>query len=1061
MSADNETGTLVNQFIAAAASDGDSSVPTQKIADLLLADQISLLQLIQALGPTLTSDDVTTRTYAVHCLAATLAVGELFTKLSRQDVGVLLQFLVSKLEDEKLSIHILQALGLLVQYRNFSPNVNDSLQTLLKALSSNYEPRKHLAKVRYEAFQVLDHVFASHSAAITTNTQYTELFVSSFIHIAGGEKDPRNLLCSFKLNTAINQSVHFEDRTSNATHDQLLTELFDVCFCYFPISFTPPANDPYKITASKLKTELRNTIASQSQYAQDTFPSLFEKLTSTNPAVRNDVLMTIHQCVEQYSQPTIEQYWVSIWDALKFEILHNDVLIFKPEADYIIPQDADSLDDTDDNKTLIYTLKTLSAIAESLSGSDAQKSFLETAIKDLDKNFKSLNEKTLKQSVLILSVIGATSQTLYDTVVNFVFSFEVWGKYIRSDYMVPQEDEEIDVALTTSRQRDLIDNLGYIITAGKLLNDPSSLLDYKDHLLIFLGQLLQASSKLEKTLKCKIIQQLVKMINFNEFLTREEVKLILGWLNEALLAIVESGTSNWDSDMLLSEIVNGFVRVMSEGSDESVHVNVSSIIDTVLPDLLNHIAEPGVLDLVNRLCVNYQFLEVLSIRFLNKLAYDEYDPRTYSAIVQCLINSFIQTQSVKPFLTNSWYQKFIPRFLSITIRKCNDEVTVLDLSGQLFGLVVRYMEKSKHQGVLEEMTSVFIEGKKLEGAVVTNILSESSPLVTLFKYLLAKIDRNTKAPEQTASYISQTIEVIRSLKDEFARIEYLQVLSLLVNKFTPQNATSNGVLLAELFKGIETNAHDFEVLIWIVKALIVRIDEVGSTYLNKLVTELTESSNIDFLRAVSKSFNVLMADLDIYVNKENSKPKIISGVSNLNVKLLYKQQVFEVILRSLIENFSSVENNTRREILLNTLAIIINNVSAKILKPHLEDIFPMVLNGLTYESSSILEASLQTFKVIIYESPHLILENLGSLVGKLTDLSVNKVVVDRKLVNGELIRLLSLECLMGIFEKLELADVVKYQIPVRNRLTVGLDDKKRSVRKKTSDLRQMLYELGR
>lgn len=1061
MSSARELNTLVNQFVAAVASDGDWTVSSQKMAELIAANDVSLLQLIQTLGPSLTSDDITTRTHAVHCLAATLSLESLSGKLSKQDVGVLLQFLVSKLEDEKLSIYILQALGLLVQCKNFLPHVNDNLKTLLSALSSKYEPRKHLAKVRYEAFQVLHHLFSRQSTVITTNPLYTELFVSTFIHIAGGEKDPRNLLTSFKLNSSINKNVQFDDRTTNKTLDQLLTELFDVCFCYFPVSFTPPANDPYKITAAELKNELRNTIASQSQFAQDTFPSLFEKLTSTNPAVRNDVLLTTHQCVVEYSQPTIEQYWVSIWDALKFEILHNDVKIFKPEADYIIPPNADSLEESDDNKTLIYTLKTLIAIAKKLSGSEAQDSFIETITKDLEKNFKSLNEKTLKQSVLILSSVGSTSPHLYNKVVEFVFSFDIWGKYIRSDYQEPQEEDEVDVSLTVARQRELIDNLGFIFTAGKLLNHPNNLVEYKDHLLIFIGQLLNASSKLEKTLKCKITQQLVKLINLHDFLTREDVKLILGWLNEALVNIVESGTTNWESDILLTEIVNGFVRIMSEGSDESVHVNVSSIIETVLPELLNHISEPGVLDLVTRLCVNYQFLEVLSIRFLNKLAYDDNDSKTHGAIVQCLINSFIQTQNVKPFLTSSWYKKFIPRFLSITIKKCNDDVMVLDTSGQLFGLVIRYIEKAKHQSILDEMIPVFVDGKQYEGAVLEDFFSVASPKITLLKYLLSKIDKSTNLPSETEMYISKTINIIKELTDEYVRVEYLQVLSLLVNKFTSQNAESNDVLLTDLFKDIEVNLDHFEVFIWIVKALIVRIDAVGSKYLGNIVTELTQSSNVNFSKALSKAFSVLMADLDMYMNKENSKPKIISGVTNLNVKLLYKQQVFEVVLKQLIESFKVVEDDTRREVFLTTLATIIKNVSNKILKPHLAQIFPMVLNGLTFEDSSILEASLQTFKVIIYESPQLILENLGSLIGKLTDLSTNRIVVNKKLVNNEQIRLLSLECLMGVFDKLELADVVKFQVSIRNRLIVGLDDSKRSVRKKTSDVRQMLYELDR
>lgn len=1053
--------TLVNQFVAAVVSDGDFTVPAQYIAGLIAANEVSLLLLIQTLGPTLTSDDTTSRTNAVHCLAATLSQEVLSSKLSKQDVGVLLQFLVTKLEDEKISIYTLQALGLLVKYNNFLPTLNNNLETLLAAVSTSYEPRKHLAKVRYEAFVLLESLFAGHSAVIATNPQYAEKFVSAFIHIAGGEKDPRNLVMSFKLNTNINLTVQFEDRTTNSTHDQLLTELFDVCFCYFPISFTPPANDPYKITASQLKSELRNTIASQSQFAQDTFPSLFEKLTSTNPAVRNDVLLTIYQCVNQYSQPTVEQYWLSIWDALKFEILHNDVLIFKPEADYIIPPAAESLEDTDENKTLIYTLKTICAIANKLDESDTQNAFIETVTQNLEKNFKSLNEKTLKQSALILSAVGSTSPKLFNKVVEFVFSFDIWGKYIRSDYQEPQDEEEIDVALTTARQRELIDNLGFIFTAAKIVNLPTQLDTYKDHLLIFMGLLLQSSSKLEKTLKCKITQQLIKLIGIHEFLSREDVKLIFGWLNDALIGIVESGTTTWESDILLTEIINGFVRVMSEGSDDAVYLNVATIIEIVLPGLLNNISEPNVLSLVNRLCVNYQFLEVLSIRLLNKLAYDEYNPQNFGAMVICLIDSFIQTQKVKPFLTNSWYKKFIPRFLTITIKKCNGDLMVLDLSGQLFGLVVRYMEKEKHQSIVDEMVPVFVEGKKYEGLVLDDVLSAGSPTITLFKYFLAKIDKNTNLPGETANYISRTINVIRSLSDEFLRIEYLQVLSLLVNKFTPQNDEGNNVSLETMYQSIEQDVEEFEIFIWFIKALIVRIDKVGAKYLDLIVTALTQSSNIAFSMALSQSFNVLMTDLDIYVNKENSKPKIISGVVNNNVRLLYKQQIFENVLKALIESFKEVKDNTRRGVLLSTLAIIIKNVSTKILKSNLEAVFPMVLNGLTFEDSAILEASLQTFSVIISESPQLILENLGSLIEKLTDLSITKIVVNKHLVNNEQIRLLSLECLLGLFQKLELVEVLKYQIPIRNRLTVGLDDKKRSVRKKTSDVRQMLYELDR
>lgn len=1058
--------TLINQFIAVAADEGDTSEFSSNLAELVATRKLSLLELIQALGPSLTSDDVFVRSHSVNCLAATLSKIVAGGNLSKQDVCVLVQFLSAKLDDEKVTAYILNGLGSLALARAFIPHLNGNLETVLKAVTSKYEPRKHLAKVRYEAFNLLDILFENHGDNIVTTPEYADLFVSTFTHVASGEKDPRNLLTSFKLNTAINKKVAFDPRSENKLHDQLLTDLFDVAFCYFPISFSPPANDPYKITAGDLRTELRNTIASQSQFAPDTFPSLFEKLTSTNPSVRNDVLQTIFQCVTEYSASTIEEFWVSIWDSLKFEILHNDMLNFRPESDYIIPPNAEAIDDADETKTYIYTLLTLRAIVQRFVSAESEvlQSLITTVLDGLKPNYLSLNEKTLKPAVLLMTTMGSASVRMFNEVVDTLFSFEVWGKYIRSDFneLEKQDQEnEVDIALTVAKQRELIDNLGFVFTAYKILNEPNNLMNYKDHLLIFMGQLLQASSKLEKTLKCKLTQQLVKLLLLPDFLTKEDSVLVLTWLGENLSAIISSGDSNWESDILLIEITNGLVRVMSDESEESIHTHVSAVVDTILPNLLDKSSEEGVLTLVSKLCVNFQFLEVLSIRFLNKLAYDNFDAAIFRSTVSCLIEAFNKTQSIKPFMTNSWYDKFVPRFLAAVIKKAGDDYVILELSGRLIGLIVRYIEKAKHQNILDELVPFFYGEKVYAGLSIDNIFASPTPKITILKHLLAKIDRRTTFPKESEKVIDSCVQLAASSSDEFVRIGYLQVLSVVVNKFTKLNDSNNDKILADHFEKAEKDVSELEVAIWILKGLVNRIDPVSHKYVESLVDQLIASKNPEYCSHIIKSFDILMADLELFMNTENSKPKIISGVMNLNVKLLYKQQTFESILPKLIKSFGSADNVTRREICLGTLATLIDNVSTKILKPHLKEVFPLVLDGLTYENAMILKASLLTFKVIIFESPELIQENLGSLVKKLVDLAVTKIVVGRKLVNNEQIRLLSLECLEGLFLKLELAQVVKYQVPTRNGLSAGLDDRKRSIRKKTCDVRQTLYELGR
>ncbi|GEQ70685.1 hypothetical protein JCM33374_g4364 [Metschnikowia sp. JCM 33374] len=1065
MASVDDPSVLINQFIGAAASDGDSSVFSSELAALISTKSLSLLSFIQALGPTLTSDSTATRTHAIHCLAATLSdLGEA-RSLSLQDVSVLLQFLVAKLDDEKLTIHVLNALSSLVTFKNFKPNVNDNLGKMLEQVSELYEPRKHLAKVRYESFHLLDAVFRSHLDDLIAITSHTDRFISTFVHIASGEKDPRNLLMSFRLNKAINEKLPLQDRATNEKHDSFLTELFDVSFCYFPISFSPPANDPYKITSQDLKSELRATIASQPQFAQDTFPSLFEKLTSTNPAVRNDVLQCLYLCIENYSSEILEQYWVTIWDALKFEILHNDASMFRPEADFIIPPGAEFLEDTDDNKILIYTLKALNSLAAKLVDSGSFDSMVSTIIEELKSHFSALNEKTSKQAVILLCAMGCSSKAFFNKAVNCLFSFQVWGKYIRSDKQEIEADTEteIDVSLTVNRQRELIDYVGFVLTSSKVLGEQNDLWDFKDHLLIFMGQLLQTSSNLEKTLKCKIIQQLTKMSLLKDFLSREEVKLILNWSGENTATIINNDSNpDWQSDILLQEIVKCIILIMTEGSEEMLQDNVASVIETILPMLLERVSENGVLDLINKLCVNYQFLEVLSIRYLNKLAYDDYDAEAFGNIIESLTKSFVQTQSVKPFLTNSWRQNFIPRFLSIILKRSGDQPIILELAGQLFGYIVRFIEKSKHQSVLEEYSSVFLNNGILEGFSMESVSEKPSARITLFKHLIAKIDKKVSFPEDTQRSLIETfMSFVQTLPLGFERLGYLQVIALLVNKFTPTNDESVSKLFIESFEKGTANTASFETAIWILKGLIVKLDPAGTKFLDLVVSQLTESEDLGYCKAISSSFTILMSDLDIFTNKENSKTRIISGVVNLNARLLYKQQIFESLLQKLLTSFTSNQEATRREVNLTTLAIIINNVSAEILKPHLKEVLPLVLNGLSITNSSVLEASLQTFKVIIQESPDLIQENLSSLLSKLIFLSTNKVLVKQKLVNNETIRLLSLDCIMGVFTKLEYTKLVKYQNSTRAELARGLDDKKRNVRKKTTDVRQILYELGR
>lgn len=58
-------------------------------------------------------------------------------------------------------------------------------------------------------------------------------------------------------------------------------EIFDAIYCYFPITFRPPPDDPYKITSEDLKQRLRDCLSSTHYFGKHIFPALIEKLDSS------------------------------------------------------------------------------------------------------------------------------------------------------------------------------------------------------------------------------------------------------------------------------------------------------------------------------------------------------------------------------------------------------------------------------------------------------------------------------------------------------------------------------------------------------------------------------------------------------------------------------------------------------------------------------------------------------------------------------------------------------------------------------------------------------------
>jgi DNA repair/transcription protein MET18/MMS19 len=112
-------------------------------------------------------------------------------------------------------------------------------------------------------------------------------FLRRFCEYFEGEKDPRNLMVLFSIMLVI--STEWDISTC-------VREVFDSFFNYFPITFRPPPDDPYKITANDLKERLKACIGATPAFAPYAFSGLLEKLDSfgLNTKVRRSLMAHLY-----------------------------------------------------------------------------------------------------------------------------------------------------------------------------------------------------------------------------------------------------------------------------------------------------------------------------------------------------------------------------------------------------------------------------------------------------------------------------------------------------------------------------------------------------------------------------------------------------------------------------------------------------------------------------------------------------------------------------------------------------------------------------------------------
>jgi hypothetical protein len=195
-----------------------------------------------------------------------------------------------------------------------------SVVAALDVLVKNAYVRSLAAKDRVVALSVLRLAAERYGQALLdADLDLLEFLISSI----DGEKDPRCLLEGF---TAVRSILEvYQRQPDDSLHvgrlDDCAAELFEVLSCYFPIAFTPPPNDPYRISRDDLAKGLESTLVSETRFAPFLMPLILEKLSSILKQAKIDALCMLGAAAEAFgSGPLIDDAAV-VWKALRVELL--------------------------------------------------------------------------------------------------------------------------------------------------------------------------------------------------------------------------------------------------------------------------------------------------------------------------------------------------------------------------------------------------------------------------------------------------------------------------------------------------------------------------------------------------------------------------------------------------------------------------------------------------------------------------------------------------------------------------------------------------------------------
>ncbi|KAG9047697.1 hypothetical protein FS837_001661, partial [Tulasnella sp. UAMH 9824] len=403
-------------------------------------------------------------------------------------------------------------------------------------------------------------------------------FLRKYVSLVDGEKDPRNLLLLFSIDRVI--LIEWEVKS-------YIEDFFDVTFCYFPITFKPPPNDPYKISTDDLKAALRSCLSASPFFGTLAVPLFLEKLAATTAAVKQDVLQTMSICLPVYGPAVARKFGSTIWDAVKIEIFQ--------------PIDAET------EKT---ALEATTALVRTLSPAEetSPSPLVATIITECIEILKEPEKSKAQHAIKVLSALLRTTPAIRSLVV--------------ADAIPHMMKLYLDPAEAAQRSHIVLQLSNLLLTLREVYAEDNSSTNYAQERLLeaHKDQLIGVISSSLKVVDTRMaaLSGTLHLVQISGLLTEEE----LGYLVQHLNELLEPSSDLQD----LKDVLLNLLTTISK-------TNASLVEQTTLPLLFGNLPDKApapdakaerasyqrTLKCLSTLCLQQALFETLVIRLSTKL----------------------------------------------------------------------------------------------------------------------------------------------------------------------------------------------------------------------------------------------------------------------------------------------------------------------------------------------------------------------------------------------------------------------------------------------------------